>query len=727
MNELPLIPTINTEGVVESITYKNEENGYTVAKIRETGNRKTILVVGSMPGLQPGETLSVSGIWINHPQYGRQLEVSTYQIRPPATTEAIRRYLASGMLKGVGKATAEQITDHFGEKTLEVLDHHPERLMEVSKIGRKRANQIRKSWEDQKQIKEVMLFLANYGVGVALSVKIFKFYGQNAVAAIKRDPYQLMRDIEGIGFLTADRIALEMGTPADSTARIQAGLIYALETMSQEGHCFAERKQLIDTCSKLIHLSPAVCEQQIDALIEKKSLLGEDQAVYLPYFYHAERAVASGLKWLMNTPHDALEFLTVMDWQKVAGESHDPGITLTEEQTRAVRMIFSNKVSILTGGPGTGKSTITGNIIQFVQSFGNTVLLAAPTGRAAKRLSEATGLDALTIHRLLEFSPKNNAFARTRSNPLETDMLIIDETSMVDILLMNSLLDAIKEGTHVLFIGDADQLPSVGAGNVLRDMIDSEYIPTIRLTQIFRQTGNSYIIQNAHQINQGQMPEFPPDAADFFLFGMEDSQKAEDWIIDIAVNRLPEKFGLRTADIQVLSPMYRGPAGVNALNQRLQNTLNPPGAGKRQHQMGERIIRERDRVMQLRNNYEKLVYNGDIGEILQIDAEDQTVLVNYDNKFVQYDFSELDEIQLAYAISIHKSQGSEFPAVIIPVIKGHYIMLQRNLIYTAITRARKIVVLVGSRKVIGMAINNNQTNRRNTRLSLLLKESSSMA
>ena len=727
MNELPLIPTIETEGVVESITYKNEENGYTVAKIRETGNRKTILVVGSMPGLQPGETLKVSGIWINHPQYGRQLEVSTYQIRPPATTEAIRRYLASGMLKGVGKATAEQITDHFGEKTLEVLDHHPERLMEVSKIGRKRANQIRKSWEDQKQIKEVMLFLANYGVGVALSVKIFKFYGQNAVAAIKRDPYQLMRDIEGIGFLTADRIALEMGTPADSTARIQAGLIYALETMSQEGHCFAERKQLIDTCSKLIHLSPAVCEQQIDALIEKKSLLGEDQAVYLPFFYHAERAVASGLKRLMSTPHDALEFLTVMDWQKVAGESHDPGITLTDEQTRAVRMIFSNKVSILTGGPGTGKSTITGNIIQFVQSFGNTVLLAAPTGRAAKRLSEATGLDALTIHRLLEFSPKNNAFTRTRSNPLETDMLIIDETSMVDILLMNSLVDAIKEGTHVLFIGDADQLPSVGAGNVLRDMIDSVYIPTIRLTQIFRQSGNSYIIQNAHQINQGLMPEFPPDAADFFLFGMEDSQKAEDWIIDIAVNRLPEKFGLRTADIQVLSPMYRGPAGVNALNQRLQNTLNPAGAGKRQHQMGERIFRERDRVMQLRNNYEKLVYNGDIGEILQIDAEDQTVLVNYDNKFVQYDFSELDEIQLAYAISIHKSQGSEFPAVIIPVIKGHYIMLQRNLIYTAITRARKIVVLVGSRKAIGMAINNNQTNRRNTRLSLLLKESSSMA
>ncbi|MEM5774831.1 MAG: AAA family ATPase, partial [Anaerolineaceae bacterium] len=443
-----------------------------------------------------------------------------------------------------------------------------------------------------------------------------------------------------------------------------------------------------------------------------------------PYYYHAERAVAGGLARLMQTQQDALEFLTVMDWQKIAGQSSDPAITLTEEQTRAVRMIFSNKVSVLTGGPGTGKSTITGNIIQFVQSFGNTVLLAAPTGRAAKRLSEATGMEALTIHRLLEFSPKNNAFGRNRASPLETDMLIIDETSMVDILLMHSLVDAIREGTHVLFIGDADQLPSVGAGNVLRDLIDSGVIPTIRLTQIFRQSENSYIIQNAHQINQGRMPEFPPDAADFFLFGMEDAQKVEDWIIDIAVNRLPEKFGIMAADIQVLSPMYRGPAGVNALNQRLQNTLNPVQAGKRQHQIGERIYREQDRVMQLRNNYEKLVYNGDIGVILQIDGGDQTVLVNFDNRFVQYDFSELDEIQLAYAISIHKSQGSEFPAVIIPVMKSHYIMLQRNLIYTAITRARRIVVLVGSRKAIAMAINNNQTSRRNTRLAVLLRESS---
>lgn len=720
MDNLPLIPTEEIEGVVESFTYHNEENGYSVVKIRPKDQRKAILAVGHLPGVQPGETLSIKGEWTTHPNYGRQLEIRQYSVHPPATADAIRRYLGSGLLKGVGEATARQITDYFGDETLEILDQHPQRLAEVPKIGRKRANQIIKSWQEQKQAREVMLFLHQYGVGAALSVKIARFYGHETIKVIKRDPYQLMRDIEGIGFITADKIALEMGTPTDAAARIQAGLVYALETMSQEGHCFAERPQLIETCSRLIHLSPELCAQQIDAMLERKALLSDEHAIYLPYYYQAEHAVAAGLKKLMVTSKDALGFLSNFDWQETAGQPAVQELVLTAEQQQAVKMIFSNKVSILTGGPGTGKSTITGAIIHYVQSFGNSILLAAPTGRAAKRLSEATGLEALTIHRLLEFSPKNNAFTRDRSHPLDTDLLIIDETSMVDILLMNSLIDAVQEGTHVLFIGDADQLPSVGAGNVLRDMIDSQAIPTIRLTHIFRQAENSYIVQNAHAINQGQFPEFPPDSADFFLFGTEDSQKAEDWIIDIVTRKLPEKFGIRPEEIQVLSPMYRGPAGVNALNQRLQNALNPAGAGRRQYQSGERIFRERDRVMQLRNNYDKLVFNGDIGEIQRIDTEERLIVARYDERTVPYEYSELDETQLAYAVSIHKSQGSEFPAVVIPMISGHYIMLQRNLLYTAITRARRMVVLVGSRKAIATAVNNNKTTRRNTRLGALL-------
>jgi len=492
--------------------------------------------------------------------------------------------------------------------------------------------------------------------------------------------------------------------------------------MSQEGHCYAERQQLIETCSGLIHLAPELCDQQITDLLEKKALLGDDQTVYLPYYYQAEMAVAEDLFRLMITGKDSLGFLSAVEWKNAAQNSLSTGFELTDEQSEAVKMVFTKKVSILTGGPGTGKSTITGSIIQYVQSFGNTVLLAAPTGRAAKRLSEATKLEALTIHRLLEYSPKNDAFLRNRSNPLETDLLIIDETSMVDLLLMKSLLDAVADGTHVLFIGDADQLPSVGAGNVLRDMIESGVIPTKRLTHIFRQSENSYIIENAHLINQGKSPVFPGDAEDFFLFSMEDSQKSEDWIVDIVVHRLPGKFGISPNEIQVLSPMYRGPAGVTALNQRLQHALNPLRLGSNQHQSGERIFREKDRVMQLRNNYDKLVYNGDIGEIVRIDPEEQVMDVNFDGRIIHYEFNEIDELQLAYAISIHKSQGSEFPVVVLPVIKSHYIMLQRNLIYTAITRARKIVVLVGSRKAISIAINNNQTNKRNTRLSELLKE-----
>lgn len=723
MSEISLLPEAQIEGVVQTITFANKENGYTVAKLMENGTGSKITVVGKMPGLQVGETIAVSGIWTTHPQFGRQLEVENYRIRPPQTIEAIQRYLASGLIKGVGPVTAERITDQFGLDTIKILDETPGRLMEVPKIGRKRAQQIHAAWEEQKQIKDVMLFLQQYGIGIALGIKIFKQYGAEAIETLRRDPYQLVRDVSGVGFLTADRIALEMGIEKEAPARIQAGLVYALETMSQEGHCFATEQELLNDCTQRLGLAEEKCQKQVELLLEKKSLLGSHEALYLPYLHQAEVMVAERLLELMNTKKDFLSVFVNMDWDRARNWLDEAvEIELTLEQQEAVRIALSQKVSILTGGPGTGKSTITGSIIRLLLSFGRSVLLAAPTGRAAKRLSEATGLEALTIHRLLEYSPAGNSFTRNRKNPIKADMLIVDETSMADILLMKHLLDAVPEGMHLLFIGDADQLPSVGPGNVLGDMIESEVIPVQRLNRIFRQSENSYIIENAHRINQGELPVFSKDAEDFFLFKMEDPQKAEDWIIDIVTHRLKSKFGVESKDIQILSPMYRGPAGVNKLNKRLQDATNPKRRNRAEIQMGERLLREGDRVMQIRNNYDKLVFNGDIGTVARINGEDQYLEVRFEDRLVQYEFTQLDEIQLAYAISIHKSQGSEFPVIVLPILTSHFIMLQRNLIYTAITRARQIVVMVGSRRAISIAVKNNKTSERNTKLAERLSQ-----
>jgi exodeoxyribonuclease V alpha subunit len=723
MGEATLLPEAQIEGVIDTITFTNEENGYTVAKLIEDGTRNKVTIVGKMPAIQPGETVLVSGLWTTHPQFGRQLEVANLRVRPPQTLDGIKRYLASGLIKGVGKVTAERIADQFGMDTLKVLDEDPARLIEIPKIGRKRAKLIASSWQEQKQIKDVMIFLQNYGIGVALGIKIYKQYGNTAIEIVRRDPYQLVRDITGIGFPTADKIALEMGLDKESPTRIQAGLVHTLETMSQDGHCYAVQDELMSKCSQLLHLDEVLCRQQLEDLLARKSLLGDGEAVYLPYLYQSELIVAERLVQLNQAPKDRLSIFANIDWAAaLEGLNRSTEIELTDEQLKAVQMAVSNKVSVLTGGPGTGKSTITGSIIRLLLSFGQSVILAAPTGRAAKRLAETTGMEALTIHRLLEYSPTGNTFMRNHKKPINADMLIVDETSMVDILLMHHLMDAIPDGMHILFIGDADQLPSVGPGNVLRDMISSEILPVQRLTRIFRQSENSFIIENAHRINQGQSPIFSKDAIDFFLFSMEDPQKAENWIVDIVSQRLKKKFGTTIKDIQVLSPMYRGPAGVNNLNQRLQITLNPPGRQSFELQHGDRLLRVGDRVMQIRNNYDKLVFNGDIGLISRINPVDQWLQVNFEDRLVQYEFSQLDELQLAYAISIHKSQGSEFPVVVIPVLTNHFIMLQRNLIYTAVTRARKIVVLVGSRRAISIAVQNNSTSERNTSLSRRLQQ-----
>jgi exodeoxyribonuclease V alpha subunit len=721
------------EGTLERLTFQNDENGYTVARVIPKGKTYEVTVVGTLSGVNVGELLHLEGIWTSHAQYGRQFEVRSYSVHYPATVEGLRKYLGSGLVRGVGPVTASRIVDYFGLQILDVIETTPHRLREVPGIGEVRAQTISKAWEEQKQIKEIMMFLQGHGVSTSLAVRIYKQYGQESINIVRSNPYQLARDVFGIGFRTADKIAQQMGISLSAPERLQAGLLHTLSTLSDEGHCFATRDQLLNEAVRLLEVSREACEEQLNTLIRQNELFAEDsddkvpgsQAIFLPPFYMAERGVTSRLRRIQLAPRDRLSDFQTVDWQR-AFTWLDTQITiqLTEQQKEAVRMALTNKVSVLTGGPGTGKSTITGSIIRLLKARGHTVLLAAPTGRAAKRLSEATGLEAKTIHRLLEFKPgADGPFLRDQKNPLDADLVIIDETSMVDILLMNHLVGAIDQGSHLLLVGDVDQLPSVGPGNVLRDVINSNVVPVTRLETIFRQAEDSFIIVNAHRINQGEMPVISRSARDFFLFNEKDPQKASDWVVDLVSRRIPEKFGFQSqTDIQVLSPMHRGMVGVSDLNLRLQEALNPPGAGKAEFHHGSRVFREGDRVMQIRNDYERLVFNGDMGRILQLDLEEAVALIDFDGRTVQAEFSQLDEVVHAYAVSIHKSQGSEFPVVVIPLLSQHYLMLQRNLLYTAVTRARKLVVLVGSKQAIAMAVRNDRIASRNTKLAKRLQE-----
>ncbi len=722
-------PTQFLEGTLERLTFQNEENGYTVARLIPKGKSHEVTVVGTLTGVNVGELLHLQGTWTSHPQYGRQFEVEFFSVHYPATIEGLRKYLGSGLVHGVGPVTASRIVDHFGLQILEVIESEPHRLCEVSGIGTKRAKQISAAWEDQKLIKEIMMFLQGHGVSTSLAVKIFKQYGQSSISVVQTNPYRLARDVYGIGFRTADKIARQMGIALDAPERLQAGLLHTLSMLSDEGHCFATRDQLLNEATRLLEVNRAACEDQLEILIQQRDLFQEDtpegQAIYLPPFYLAERGVTSKIRRVQLTQHDRLGVFKTVEWNRAFEwlDQQSP-IQLTEQQKSAVQMALTEKVSVLTGGPGTGKSTITGSIIKLAQARKCSVLLAAPTGRAAKRLSEATGLEAKTIHRLLEFKPgAGNAFMRDKANPLDADLVIIDETSMVDLLLMNHLLNAIDQGSHLLLVGDVDQLPSVGPGNVLHDLISSGVIPVTRLETIFRQAEDSFIIVNAHRINQGEMPTITQHGKDFFLFQEKDPQKAAEWVLDLVAQRIPKKFGFNSGtDIQVLSPMHRGSVGVAELNQRLQQTLNPAGTGKVEFQHGSRVFREGDRVMQIRNDYDRQVFNGDMGKIAQIDLEESKVLIDFEGHLVTAEFSQMDEVVHAYAVSIHKSQGSEFPVVVIPLLVQHYMMLQRNLLYTAVTRARKMVVLVGSRQAIAMAVHNNRTTERNTRLAARLRE-----
>ena len=719
------LPLQTLEGTIERLTFQNEENGYTVAKLVPRGKSYEVTVIGTLTGVNVGEAVRLRGFWTTHPQYGRQFEVRSYTVQLPATVEGIRKYLGSGLIKGIGPVNAARIVDTFGLQTLDIIEKDVNRLREVSGIGIKRVARIATAWEEQKQIKELMLFLQGHGVSTGLAVKIYRQYGDAAISIVRRDPYRLAKDIYGIGFKTADRIAQQLGMATDAPERIQAGLRYVLGTFSDSGHCFATRAQLLIRAEELLEVSQAQCAPQLDALIGMEELVQEDEAVYLPPFYYAERGVARKLRLLQRRRRDRLALFREVDWDKAFTwlDGRNP-FELTLQQQEAVRMALTEKVSVLTGGPGTGKSTITGSIIQLLQAKGKSVLLAAPTGRAAKRLNEATGLEAQTIHRLLEFKPSRGyKFLRDQENPLDADLVIVDESSMLDILLANHLLKAVEAGSHLLLIGDVDQLPSVGAGNVLRDVIASDKVPVTRLETIFRQAADSFIIVNAHRINRGEIPLFPQEARDFFLFKQPEPELAAELVLDIVARRIPAKFGYDPRrDIQVLSPMHRGAAGVTALNQRLQARLNPPAEDKAETSHGSRIFRVGDRVMQIRNDYERRVFNGDMGRIAALDPVAHSLTVVVDDAPVRYEFAQLDELTHAYAVSIHKSQGAEFPVVVLPLLTQHYMLLQRNLLYTGVTRAQELVVLVGSYRAIAIAVHNNKTAHRNTRLAQRLQE-----
>jgi exodeoxyribonuclease V alpha subunit len=708
------------EGTVERVTYFNAENGYSVIRLQPARGQELVTLVGNLPELTPGEYLRLRGQWTSHTDYGRQFKVEHCEQTLPATVEGIRRYLGSGLIKGVGPRTAERIVKAFGRDTLEVIDAAPERLREVPDIGPKRSRLIREAWEAQKQIKEVMIFLQGHGVTTGLAVKIYKHYGDESLNVVRSDPYQLARDIWGIGFRTADKIARALGLPPDAPSRMEAGLVHALSEAADDGHVYVPQPELLRLAAELLELEaerlePALDRLEVASRIRRETAPGEpDAAVYLTPFHQAEAHVAERLLALMRTPASRLEDFRGLNWEiALAGlRLGQEEVTLSEQQRLGVQTALTHKVAVLTGGPGTGKTTTLRTLIHLLEQRRHPVALTSPTGRAAKRLAEATGRAAQTIHRLLGYSP-NGGFAHNEQQRLPAHMVVVDEVSMLDLLLTNNLLKAIDPAAHVLFVGDVDQLPSVGAGNVLRDLVQCGQIPVVRLQTIFRQAAGSHIITNAHRVNSGQPPVFESDSNDFFLFAEEDPEQAAARLVEVVQTRIPRRFGLDPLnDIQVLAPMHRGAAGVGNLNVQLQAALNPPAPDKPERALGGRVLRAGDRVMQIRNNYQKEVFNGDIGRLAEVDAENQTLTAVFDGRPAIYEWSEADELVHAFAVSIHKSQGSEFPAVVAPVLTQHYMMLQRNLLYTAITRARSLCVLIGTRKAISIAVRNAKVARR---------------
>ena len=692
--------------VVERITYQNPENGYSVFRVKVKGYDDLVTLVGNLLDVPAGSVLLCQGEWRVDRKYGQQFQCSTWEEVMPATAYGIEKYLGSGLVKGIGPKFARLIVDRFGTGTIDVIETDIERLNEVHGIGPKRIAKIRESWEKQKDIKNVMLFLQGHGVSTAFAAKIYREYGKESVSKVQENPYRLADDIWGIGFKTADGIASKMGYGKDDPRRVRSGILYTLGQLADEGHCFATGEQLLRTSAELLDVG----EEAIGAVLADISGAGDvitdGEAIYLPPFHYAECGVARRLLALRNG-NGSLFSEDEPELPRVEGIVYD------ETQLEAVRLALKSKVMVLTGGPGTGKTTTTKAIIGALRSSGMKVLLAAPTGRASKRMSEATGMEAKTIHRMLEYNPKDG-YQRNADNPLTGDALIVDECSMIDILLMNNLLKAVPDGMRLILVGDIDQLPSVGAGNVLRDIIDSGAVPVIRLTRIFRQAQSSRIVMSAHAVNAGRLPDLSNGReTDFFFLREEDPEKVAESIVDLVGRRLPGAYGIGADSIQVLTPMQRGVVGAASLNIALQQSLNGNGDSLSR---GGYTFRKGDRVMQLRNDYDKEVFNGDLGYITEVNLEDRVLKVDFDGRETAYDSTELDELSLAYATTIHKAQGSEYPVVVIPVMMNHFVMLQRNLIYTGITRAKKVCVLIGQLKALSYAVRNLTVQKRNTRL-----------
>lgn len=713
-------------GYIERITFQNSENGYTVAQLKQSNKSQLTCIVGYMPGLQPGETIRCHGSWKNHMIHGRQFEVSSYQVEAPADIVGIKKYLGSGLIKGIGPVYAERIVEKFGPETLHIIDQTPEKLLEVSRLGPKRLEQIKRCWSDQKSIRDVMVFLQTYGVSPAFAQKIFKTYGKESITKVKDNPFHLARDIFGIGFKTADTIAEKMGIAKDSDRRIEAGIEFVLTKLSGDGHvCYPVDDFLVEA-EKILEVPPPLINPRLVHLNTEQRITLNDLIesgtkrpfVWLQSLYLAELGIARELKRLKK---GASHLRSIDTNRAINWVQEQLKIQLASRQKEAVAAALVDKLHIITGGPGTGKSTITKAILGISEKITQRIFLAAPTGRAAKRMTEITGRKASTIHSLLEVDFKNGGFKRNRESPLECDLLIVDESSMIDTFLMYSLLKAIPTHCRVIFVGDINQLPSVGPGNVLKDMIASFTVSTTQLNEIFRQAAGSAIITNAHRINNGDFPMlYNGQDSDFFFMECIENEEALSTIVKLVSQRLPHRYGFNAKEeIQVLAPMKKGVIGTENLNNVLQQNLNP---GDSSLMRGGSSFRVNDKVMQIRNNYNKGVFNGDIGFIRQINPEEQEIIVQFDELEVPYEYSELDELVLAYAISVHKFQGSECPCIVMPVHTSHFMLLHRNLLYTGITRGKKLVVLVGTKKAIAIAVNNDDVRKRHTSLRQALME-----
>jgi exodeoxyribonuclease V alpha subunit len=706
-------------GIVERVTFINEENGFSVIKISSKGYSELVTVVGNMAWINVGSVVILSGQWVNDSRYGNQFNAISCSETIPATVKGLEKYLGSGLIKGVGPVNAKRIVKKFKEDTLKIIEEEPERLVEVDGIAYKRMEMIKDAWQEHKEIKNVMLFLQEHDVPTSYGIKIFKTYGNDSIRLVRENPYRLADDIWGIGFKTADRIAEKLGFDKASFPRCRSGIIYILNQASNDGHCYLPREILISQAVEVLEIDIDKVEKAVECLLEEGSIIKEEEdALFLPTLCFSELGVARRIKEILDVEHK-YDYLQISE--TIEQVQRENNIIYDNIQIEAIQEAVLSKFMILTGGPGTGKTTTTLAVIRVFEKMGAKVLLAAPTGRAAKRLSEVSGIEAKTIHRLLEFKPPNG-YQKNIDNPLECDILIVDETSMVDIVLLYNLLKAVPNEAVVILVGDVDQLPSVGPGNVLRDIIASGIVNVVRLERIFRQAQGSMIITNAHRINQGQVPFLRGNKeSDFFFIEENEPDNIAEIIKNLCLKRLPDYYGVDSIDdIQVITPMTRGNVGTRKLNEVLQDTLNPRSDGL---VYGGVTYRQNDKVMQIKNNYDKSVFNGDIGRITQIDKEDRKLSISFDQQEIEYDVTELDEVMLAYATTVHKSQGSEYKIVVTPLVTQHYMMLQRNLLYTCVTRAKRVMIIVGSQRALIMALKNNKVVKRNTLLSKRLNDS----